>query len=321
MSVRESELPILKTDDENSKIIQEFLKDCELRSLSPETIRSYKGNLRIVNRFLIKNQIHIADVNKNDLRDFLEYLRKERKTSTKTIGNYFSALSSFYKYLVYEGITDRNIIPPFRERYLNQYGTDDSQNRKLLSIEEMATMINAEMNIRNKAIITILAKTGARRGELIHIDLDDIEWIEQSIELPNTPKRTNRIVFFDDETGRILRKWIRERKNWEIKNGSKALFIGEHRNRLQRHGVYQAVINAAERVGFHKPKSKKTSDHFTPHCCRHWFTTHLRRSGMPREYIKELRGDSRSEAIDIYHHIDKEELRESYLSHIPKLWI
>jgi integrase/recombinase XerD len=42
---------------------------------------------------------------------------------------------------------------------------------------------------------------------------------------------------------------------------------------------------------------------------------------MPREFIQELRGDVRKETIDIYDHIDKEELRESYLAHIPQLGI
>jgi integrase/recombinase XerD len=42
---------------------------------------------------------------------------------------------------------------------------------------------------------------------------------------------------------------------------------------------------------------------------------------MPREYIKELRGDTRKEAIDIYNHIDKEDLRKTYLACIPKLGI
>jgi hypothetical protein len=42
---------------------------------------------------------------------------------------------------------------------------------------------------------------------------------------------------------------------------------------------------------------------------------------MPRDFIKELRGDVRHEAIDIYNHIDKKELRESYLAHIPQLGI
>jgi integrase/recombinase XerD len=42
---------------------------------------------------------------------------------------------------------------------------------------------------------------------------------------------------------------------------------------------------------------------------------------MPREFIQELRGDARKEAIDIYDHIDRKELRESYLAHIPQLGI
>ena len=57
------------------------------------------------------------------------------------------------------------------------------------------------------------------------------------------------------------------------------------------------------------------------HCCRHWFSTWLLRNGMKREYVKELRGDARYEAIDIYHHIDRKDLRDSYLAYIPQLGI
>jgi site-specific recombinase XerD len=57
------------------------------------------------------------------------------------------------------------------------------------------------------------------------------------------------------------------------------------------------------------------------HYCSHWFVTHLLRAGMSRDFVKELRGDTRGEAIDIYNHIDKKDLRESYLAHIPQLGI
>ena len=50
------------------------------------------------------------------------------------------------------------------------------------------------------------------------------------------------------------------------------------------------------------------ADDFSPHCFRHWFTAHLLRSEMPREFIQELRGDARKEAIDVYDHIDRKEL-------------
>jgi integrase/recombinase XerD len=42
---------------------------------------------------------------------------------------------------------------------------------------------------------------------------------------------------------------------------------------------------------------------------------------MPREFIQEFRGDVRREAIDIYDHIDKEELRKLYLAHVPHLGV
>ena len=72
----------------------------------------------------------------------------------------------------------------------------------------------------------------------------------------------------------------------------------------------------------HKPTtSDRMEDRFSPHCCRHWFTTHLRRAGMRREFIQEPRGDSRREAIDIYDHIDLKEPKEAYLACIPQLGI
>jgi integrase/recombinase XerD len=50
----------------------------------------------------------------------------------------------------------------------------------------------------------------------------------------------------------------------------------------------------------------------------HCFTTYLLEGGMPREYVKELRGDSRKDAVDLYNHIPKENLREAYLAALPQ---
>jgi len=100
-----------------------------------------------------------------------------------------------------------------------------------------------------------------------------------------------------------------------------ALFIGKQGNRIGRNILYNLITKHATRLGLHNPDSNKLEDHFSPHCFRYWFTTNLRRNGMNREFIKELRGDSRGEAIDIYDHIDHEELRKAYLTAIPKLGI
>jgi integrase/recombinase XerD len=302
----------------NNKLIKGFLEDCKLRGLSKETIQNYGSMLRIFKEFIQKENISFTQINKEELRAFLKYLKEERRDTCKRIENYFSALSSFHDYMVYEEITDKNPVLPIRKRYIRSYKKEDPPGiRKLISIGEMSMLINSTLGIREKAIITLLAKTGIRKGELMRIDLEDINWEEQSILLKPRAKRSNRLVFFDEECARILKRWIALRNRLRAK--SNALFISENGNRIDKNAVYYAVARNAERVGLNNPRSPKLKDHFGPHCCRHWFTTHLLWSGMPREYVKELRGDARNEAIDIYHHIDREELRKSYLACIPQL--
>jgi len=307
--------------DKSAELIRQYKEDCEIRGMSPESLRRYISSLKIFNQYLRERHIDLLNVDRNILRSFLEYLRKERNVGLKTVGNYFTSMAMFYEFLEYEGYVDKNPVHSVRKRYIRRYkDNDEGQMRKLISVEEMAKLINSTLDVRDKAIITLLAKTGIRRKELITLDVDDIDWIDQSIRLKPTPKRTNRTVFFDDETAIILHRWIRARENRNEK-GSKALFINNLGTRLNRNGVYLAVIKPAEKIGLHNPDSDRMEDHFSPHCCRHWFTTHLRRAGMPREFIQELRGDVRKEAIDIYDHIDKKELRESYLAHVPQLGI
>ena len=303
-------------------LIESFTNDCKLRNMTKETIRGYRGQLRIFDSFLKRNNSDLLHVNRDVIRSFIQYLREERKNSQNRVENYLSALSTFYEYGVYERMISSNPILEVRKRYLRNYKANASQQqRKMISVEEMAMLIGSIMDPRDKAIATLLAKTGIRRGELIKIDLDDIDREKLSITLKPTPKRSNRIVFFDDECGRVLRRWLRVRDELQVADGCKALFINPYGERLKRSGVYNAIIRWATKVGIHNPGSDKLEDHFTPHCCRHWFTTHLLRTRMPREYVKELRGDARNEAIDIYHHIDREELRMTYLAHIPQLGI
>ena len=316
-------VPILSTApvDLPTELISRYREDCAMRGMSPESLRRYISSLKIYARYLQERDLDILNVDRNVLRSFLEYLRNERNVGLKTIGNYFTSMAMFYEFLEFEEYVDKNPVHSVRKRYIRRYkDNDDGQMRKLISVEEMARLINSTLDVRDKAIITLLAKTGIRRKELITLDVDDIDWVDQSIRLKPTPKRTNRTIFFDDETAIILHRWVRARESRNEK-GSKALFINNLGTRLNRNGVYLAVTKPAEKLSLHNPNSDRMEDHFSPHCCRHWFTTHLRRAGMSREFIQELRGDVRKEAIDIYDHIDKKELRESYLAHIPQLGI
>jgi integrase/recombinase XerD len=296
---------------ELERLIDDFREDCILRGMSEESVRKYISAVRIFIRFLRDKKLKFSDVDKNVLREFLHYLRFEKNVKQKTLENYFSALSTFYDYLAYEKIVQANDVLPFRKRYLKRYKNDDEQYvRRLLNIEEMSRLVNSILDPRDKAVVVLLAKTGIRRNELIRLDIDDIDWENYKVVLKKTPKRSNRIVFFDDEVAVVLRRWLRVREN--LKPKTKALFINyASKRRIDRNTVYNIVVKYSSRLGLK----------ISPHDLRHWFTTWLRRERMPREFIKELRGDRRKEAVDIYDHIDEQELRGAYLACIPKLGI
>jgi len=315
------ERPSLKFVQDHGRLIEDFCEDCRLRGMTAESIRRYKSSLLIFARFTLNRDAEVNNLDAQTLKDFLQHILYERNVKHKTVENYFSALSAFYDYLVFEGLVSTNLVLPFRKRYLRRYKNSyDDPERKLLSVEEMSRLVSSIMDPRDKATAMLLAKTGIRRSELLKLDINDINWEDYSITLKPTPKRSNRIVFFDDECAVTLRRWLRVRD--KLNPETEALFVSyQSLNRLDRNGLYTAVVKYAKRLGFHNPESPRLEDHLGPHCFRHWFTTWLLRNGMPREYVKELRGDRRGEAIDIYHHIDRQELRRAYLAYIPKLGV
>jgi len=301
-----------------ANLINRFKEDCKLRDMTKETIRSYISELKIFSDYLQKREINILQIDNEVLEGFLKYLREERENSQSRIENYFSALSSFYDFLLYKGLVSKNIILPFRKRYLKRYKKSSNPAvRKLISIDDMSTFVNSIIPIRDKAIAVLLAKTGIRRGELLGIEFNDVDFNEKSIMLKPFHKRSNRLAFFDEETEIVLKKWLKQRKEL-VNNGVTALFVNDYGEAIGRSGVYNAVVEWAKKLGYYDAKSDKLEDHFSCHNFRHFFTTYLLRNGMPREYVKELRGDIRNEAIDIYHHIDKRDLKKSYLACMPK---
>ena len=302
------------------RLLMRFVDDCRDRNLTEESVRHYRAVASAFMRYLENRGYSVFAADRTIL---VEYLRQRRSEGVdqKTLENNFTIISSLYDYLVFEGLLTVNPVTGVRKRYLRRYKDEDDVDaespRKLISVEQMSLLINSVLNTRDKAIMTLYAKTGVRRGELIAMDVSDIDWEQQTITLKRFKKRSGRTVFFDDEASRILKRWISQRER--LQPETPALFIREKGGRLKRNGIYSMVVKYAERVGLHDSKSDKPEDHFPPHCFRHWFTTHLRRAGMDREFIKALRGDRRREAIDIYDRIDREELRKAYLAFIPQL--
>jgi integrase/recombinase XerD len=256
---------------------------------------------------------------RDDLRAFLSRL-KERGLKFKTIDRIYSCLSAFYEFLIIDGLVEYNPILPFRKYYLRRYKNDsDSEIRKLISVEDASKLVNSILDSRDRCILVMLFKTGMRVGELTSLDVSDVDLDKGEVTLKLKKKRSNCVLFLDNEAIAVLQRWLAARKN---RMGAKdqALFLSKVGTRISKRGVEELIEKHAERLGLHNPGAR-LEERFTPHCCRHWFVTYLLRAGMSRDFVKELRGDTRGEAIDIYNHIDKMELRESYLAHIPQLGI
>lgn len=294
-------------------LLLDFLEDCQVRNFSPRTIQSYKSNLKY---FLSRHSLEITPL---VLKDFLIHIRDEKNFAPSTVENYFASLSSFYDFLEWEGVL-KNIVPQFRKRYLRYYKEQRHEERQLINLEQMKDLINSADWIGHKAMFLFFAKTGIRRQELIDLDLQDLFLSQNYAVLKPHAKRSNRIVFFDNECSQVLQEWLTWRQNKRPKIRDKALFLGPQGSRINRDAIYYATTEHAQRLGFHNPQGN-LNEKFTPHCFRHFFTTWLRRAGCPRSIIQELRGDSRKEAIDIYDHITQTELKESYLRYIPQFHI
>jgi integrase/recombinase XerD len=298
--------------------LDEYTTDLKAQGLTVRTVENYASSIRKF--FVFLGPKRAEETTLADLRNYLTHLSSNGGLSPKTIGRDFSAITSFFQFLEFEERITGNPVPKFRRRYLRTIQREAEKDvvslRQLIEVDDMRRLVQSIIDVRDRAIVVLLAKTGIRREELTSIDIGDIDWKAQSIQLKKKRKRTNTTVFFDDETARLLQHWIAIRRA----RGAGAegpLFTNGVGNRADRNDVYNAVTEAAKAAGLHKPGGR-LKDKFTPHCCRHFFTTHLSRAGMAREYIAWLRGDAPAASMDIYLHIDPKAVRESYRAKIPQ---
>ncbi|CAG0950479.1 MAG: site-specific integrase [Candidatus Methanoperedens sp.] len=293
-------------------MIKEFITDCRARGLTAHTIETYRSCCLD----FLKTNPDPVKVTLDDLVSYLGELRI-RDLQGSTLKGYFAAIAAFYDFLIFSGSLKISLIPSFRKRYLRiklQYNGENT--RQLISVEEMIELIAHNRYILPRTMMLFLAKTGLRRGELIAMDVQDLDLEKGEFRVKPKAKRSNRLGFLDPELTAALQEYL-DWREFRAKDNA-ALWITPEGRRISRNYVYNTVTRVASRLGLHHHRGALNKK-FTPHCFRHFFTTHLRRAKMPREFIQELRGDRRKDAVDIYDHIEIEELRRTYLACIPSL--
>lgn len=296
-------------------MLESFLMDCSLRGRTKRTIETYKSN---VGEFLqYYPEPHV--ITKHDLRDFLKHLQN-RGLKNSTLKGYFSALSSFYDYLIYEEVADTNPILPFRQRFLDKPTKHD--RRQLITIQDMQELLRSVDHIRERTMLCVLAKHGVRHDEYFRLRPDDIDLTRDTITYPEKAKRHNRILPIDAELHDLLKQYLEWRSS-RVKIECPWLWISDKGGRIHKDYTNSVIAFYAKPLGLHQV-SGPLEKRLTCHCFRKWFTHHLYAEGMNDTMIKILRGDSLSREAWANNYLEPDELteevREEYLKRIPTLF-
>ena len=293
--------------------VEEFIKDCQIRGLTKQTISTYKCN---ISDFLAATHGNPAEITQRDLRDHLMILQ-QRRYKPSTYNSYYAALNTFYDFLMYEKVVIENPIPAFRKRYLSHImKTSQGETRQNISVPDMRQLIKQTDEIEIKIIPVAFAKTGLRRGEFLDIIEKDTNLDKEQIFIRNKPKRCRNIVYMDDELHALIDEYL----SWRSpRSNSKWLWTSQRGGRIHKDHAGKVIGGLAEPLGLHNP-SGPLNERLIPHCFRHFLTTELFKEGMDPQYIKWIRGDSlKKEAWQIYNHIDPDMVRAEYERCIPKL--
>lgn len=266
-----------------------YLQAKRLEGLSDLTIKNYFYLLRRLAAFSHKQ---VKDINLNDLRTFLFQECEGLKETTMQVK--VTYLQSFFKWLADEDIIDKDPSRKLPRIRVPQ------RLRNALTIEEVEKLRMACIDVRERAILEMLLATGCRLSELIGMNIEDLNFKDNSIRVIGKGNK-ERIVFFNPRTKVHLDKYLENRKG-----NSEALFVGSRKpyNRLGSRAVEKIINKIATRAGFDKA--------VFPHLFRHTMASLGLQAGANIVAIQSLLGHSSVTTTERYAQNNLENVKHEY---------
>lgn len=181
-------------------------------NVSKGTVASYHRDLRIFCLWM-----RDCDVEDVTLEHVLEYLkvRQDLKWDRNSFIPTCMALKKFFQYWRQRGILviDPDLIPTPRKEYKLPRVANENDNRKLMAV--IPADSNDGRHIRNRAIVMMLWDTGARNGELMSLDVGDVDLSRMRAVIrteKNRGRRPFREIFWNGNTNHALKRWIEKRE-------------------------------------------------------------------------------------------------------------
>ena len=284
------------------------------RGRSAHTVRAY---VRDVSVFL--DEVGAADddaalraVTLADLRAWLGVLSR-RGAARATIARTSASLRTFFGWLERTGRIETDpslrLSAPSRHRTLPPVLAQRSA-AALLDVAALAADDDDPVHLRDRAALELLYATGIRVGELVGLDVDDVDLSANVLRVVGKGNKERRVPFGQPARRAVL-AWLDDgRPRLAVPESGSALLLGRRGRRTDQRQI-RTVVHSLLR---HVPDAPDLG----PHGLRHSAATHLLEGGADLRMVQELLGHASLATTQLYTHVSVDRLKRSFAQAHPR---
>ena len=281
-------------EDDNQTLLDAFLSSKRIEGCSEKTLKYYRTTLETMLASLEKN---VRRVFTEDLRNYLTEYQNRNQCSKVSIDNIRRILSSFFAWLEDE---DYIVKSPVRSIHKVKTATCIKETYTDEDLERMRD--NCE-NLRDLAIIDMLASTGMRIGEMVLLNRRDINFNERECVVFGKGDK-ERVVYFDARTKLHLQEYLEGRQD---KNPALFVSLKAHYERVKIGGIETRLREIGKKLNIIKVH---------PHKFRRTLATMAIDKGMPIEQLQRLLGHQRIDTTLQYAMIKQSNVKIAHKKYI-----
>ncbi len=283
------------------------------RDLTPHTVRAYLGDLSGLLDHAIR--LGYSDVGDLDLRALRSWLAKQQTMgkSRTTIARRATAARVFTAWLARTGRAPSDagasLGSPKKHQSLPSVLRADEAADLIRSAAGLADD-GSPVGLRDVAMLELLYATGIRVGELVGLDIDDLD-DERRIVRVFGKGRKERSVPYGQPAARAVERWlVWGRPSLRVEGAGAALFVGARGRRIDQRVVRELVHRRIADV--------PGAPDIGPHGLRHTAATHLLEGGADLRSVQELLGHASLATTQLYTHVTTDRLRQAYRQAHPR---
>ncbi|MGH2679689.1 MAG: site-specific tyrosine recombinase XerD [Actinomycetota bacterium] len=286
------------------------------RGLSENTLAAYRRDLRRYADFLGRRGLHDpASVEESTIRSFVASLSASTHGSDESpyratsVARTLSAVRSFHRFLLREGVTDGDpaaaVRAPRLPRSLPRPLPVEDVRRLLVAPDE-----GSPAGVRDRAILELLYGAGLRISELTGLDVDDVGLEEGSVRVLGKGGKEREVPLGSFGRDAVAAYLTRGRPTLAASGSRGALFLNARGGRLSRQSCARLLGRYVRESGIDR--------RVTLHTLRHSFATHLLEGGADVRVVQELLGHASVATTQIYTLVTARHLREVYEESHPR---